>query len=163
NGITRLYSTSFPIDATPGICTMVIIRPRRPGNVSVLFAFCLVFLVGVAAIAIDGGLIMDDVQKVQSAADASALAAAGQLFKNWQSDSGFDTNNRARDAALAVAVTNGYANDGTDSLITPNALDDNGKPQHGIWCPPITGDHVGVAGYVEVMIQYNQKRNFSSI
>src|SRR5205823_13513399 len=42
-------------------------------------------------------------------------------------------------------------------------LDDNGKPQHGIWCPPITGDHVGVAGYVEVMIQYNQKRNFSSI
>jgi Flp pilus assembly protein TadG len=44
-------------------------------------AFCLTFLVAVAAVAIDGGLIMDDVQKVQAAADASALAAV-QLLPN---------------------------------------------------------------------------------
>src|SRR5207247_2297509 len=101
--------------------TMVITHKERPGNVCVLVAFCLTFLVGVAAIAIDGGLLMDDLQKVQAAADASAMAGAAQLFKNWQSDNGLDTSNRAHDAALALAASNGFTNDGTDSVITPNA------------------------------------------
>src|SRR5437773_2165910 len=142
---------------------MRIIRIERPGNVCVLMAFCLTFLVAVAAVAIDGGLIMDDVQKVQAAADASALAGAAQLFQYWQSESGFDSSNHAHDAALALAASNGFTNDGTDSVITPNAVDAAGKPLHGIFVPPVTGDHVGQAGYLEVVIQYNQKRNFSSI
>jgi len=142
---------------------MVASRRARRGNVCLLVAFSLVFLIGAAAIAIDGGLILYDVQKVQSAADASALAAATQLFANWQTEIGLDPNDKARDAALALAATNGFANDGTDSVITPNAVDDQGKPLHGIWCPPISGDHAGQSGYVEVVIQYNQKRNFSSI
>jgi hypothetical protein len=128
-----------------------------------LVALCITVLVGVAAIAIDGGLLMDDVQKLQAAADASALAGAEQLYTYWQSANGLDTNGKALEAALALAATNGYANDGVDSVITPNAVDGDGKPLHGIWCPPISGDHVGQAGYIEVAIQYNQKRHFSSI
>jgi hypothetical protein len=142
---------------------MLITRHERPGNVCVLVAFCLTIVVGVAAIAIDGGLLMYDLQKVQVAADASAMAGATQLYKFWQSDSGFDPSNRARDAALGLAATNGFSNDGADSVITPNEVDGSGKPLHGIWCPPISGDHAGVPGYIEVVIQYNQKRNFSSI
>jgi hypothetical protein len=142
---------------------MVAARRARRGNVCVFLAFCMIFIVGAAAVAIDGGLIMDDVQKLQAAADASAMAAATELFKNWQSDNGFDRSDQARDAALSLAATNGFSNDGTDSVITPNEVDDSGKPLHGIWCPPISGDHVGKPGYAEVVIQFNQKRNFSSI
>jgi len=142
---------------------MVITRHDRPGNVCVLVAFCLTVVVGVAAIAIDGGLLMDDVQKVHAAADASAMAGAVQLFKNWQGQGGLDLDQSARNAALALAATNGFTNDGTDSVITPNAVDQSGKPLHGIWCPPISGDHVGVPGYIEVVIEYNQKRNFSKL
>ena len=118
---------------------MVASRRARRGNVCVLVAFSLVFIIGAAAIAIDGGLLMDDLQKAQAAADASAMAAATELFKNWQSDNGFDRSNQARDAALELAATNGFPNDGTDSVITPNEVDGDGKPLHGIWCPPISG------------------------
>jgi hypothetical protein len=34
---------------------------------------------------------------------------------------------------------------------------------HGIWCPPITGDHVGDPHYVEVVVEWNQNRAFSTI
>src|SRR5262245_36417703 len=136
---------------------------KRSGNVCVLVAFCIAVLVGVAAIAIDGGLLMDDVQKLQAAADASALAGAEQLYTYWQPANGYDTNGKALEAALALAATNGYSNDGVDSVITPNEVDGSGNPLHGIWCPPISGDHAGQAGYIEVVIQYNQKRHFSAI
>ena len=101
---------------------MKLSRPERPGNVCVLMAFCITILVGVAAVAIDGGAIMDDVQKVQAAADASALAAAEQIFRLWQTGNGLDVGSNAKNAALALAATNGYTNDGTDSVITPNAV-----------------------------------------
>src|SRR3954447_23352436 len=96
-------------------------REGRRGNVVVLVAFCITILAGVAAIAIDGGAIMDDVQKVQAAADASALAAAEQLYKLWQTGNGYDVGGNAKNAALALAATNGYNNDGINSVITPNA------------------------------------------
>src|SRR5207237_9243642 len=96
-------------------------RNQRRGNVCVLMAFCITILVGMAAIAIDGGAIMDDVQKAQAAADASALAGAEQIFRLWQTGQGLDVGSNAKTAALALAATNGYANDGTDSIIPPNA------------------------------------------
>src|SRR6476620_2535855 len=136
---------------------MVRTRRKRPGNVCVLVAFCIAVLMGIAAIAIDGGMLMDDVQKLQAAADASALAGAEQLYTYWQTAAGYDTNGKAVEAALALAAANGDPNDGVDSVITPNAVDGGGNPLHGIWCPPISGDHVGEAGYFEVVIQYNQK------
>jgi Flp pilus assembly protein TadG len=148
-------------------------RELRRGNVVVLMAFCITILVGVAAIAIDGGAIMDDVQKVQGAADASALAAAEQLYRLWPVGNGLDVGGAAKNAALALAASNGYANDGTDSQITPNAwvTGQNGQGlgignvtvNHGIFIPPVSGDHATRPGYVEVVIQYNQTRNFSSI
>src|SRR5258708_12498737 len=94
---------------------------NRCGNVCVLVAFCITILVGMAAIAIDGGAIMDDVQKVQAAADASALGAAEQIFKLWQTGQGLDVGSNAKNAALNLAATNGHSNDGPDSIITPTA------------------------------------------
>src|SRR5262249_2139347 len=45
---------------------------------------------------------------------------------------------------------NGYANDGVDSKVTVNI-------------PPASGPFTGMVGHVEVIITYNQPRNFSSI
>jgi hypothetical protein len=152
---------------------MMIKREKRPGHIVVFMALMITALVGVSAIAIDGGVIQDDVQKLQAAADASALAAAEELFRNWQLGNGLDVGGSAKAAALALAASNGYANDGVDSIITPNdwttGLNGQGMGignvtvQHGVFIPPISGDHVGKAGYVEVVIQLNQRRNFSSI
>jgi Flp pilus assembly protein TadG len=153
---------------------MLMNRQKRPGHVVVFFALMITVLVGVSAIAIDGGVIMDNVQKLQAAADASALAAAEELFRKWQTDAGWDGSGSAKNAAVALAAYNGYTNDGVNSIITPNAFTtgQSGQGQgtgnvtaveHGVFIPPVTGDHVGKAGYVEVVIQYNQKRNFSSI
>lgn len=152
---------------------MITKREKRPGHIVVFMALMITVLVGVAAIAIDGGVIQDNVQKLQAAADASALAGAEELFRKWQTDAGLDIGGSAKAAAVALAARNGYSNDGIDSIITPNdwttGLNGQGMGignvtvQHGVFIPPISGDHVGRAGYVEVVIQYNQKRNFSSI
>src|SRR5437868_3279108 len=138
-------------------------RTPREGNVIVLVAACLTVLMSVVAIAIDGGVLMDDRQKVQAAADASALAAAEQLYLNWQADLGLDPHGTAVAAAIALAKSNGYPNDGTISVITPNLTAPNSsgttEAVHGVWAPPATGKsaHVGKAGYVEVALEYNQK------
>jgi Flp pilus assembly protein TadG len=153
---------------------MITKREKRPGHIVVFMALMITVLIGVAAIAIDGGVIQDNVQKLQAAADASALAGAEELFRNWQVGAGFDVGGSAKAAAVALAARNGYSNDGVDSIITPNDFTTgvSGQGQgtgnitvvnHGVFIPPVTGDHVGKAGYVEVVIQYNQKRNFSSI
>jgi hypothetical protein len=69
----------------------------------------------------------------------------------------------AQQSALTTAAANGYTNDGVSSVITPNLTDGSGNPVHGVWSPPISGDHVGDPHYVEVVVQWNQARGFSSI
>jgi Putative Flp pilus-assembly TadE/G-like len=117
---------------------------KRKAAVVVLIAFCLIVLLGLVAIAIDGGLILDDKQRVQAAADAAAMAAANNLFLDWQTNFGADTGGDAKAAAVASATANGFPN------ITVNI-------------PPLSGPFKGLAGYVEVYVHYDQKRQFSSI
>jgi len=116
----------------------------RKGTVLGLVSFLLVVILGVLAFAIDGGFLLDNRRKVQGAADASALAAAHQLFVNYpaiaQSNyTDFDPNGAARSAALAYASTNGFPNNGTTSTVTVNN-------------PPTSGPFLGRAGYVEVIM-----------
>jgi Flp pilus assembly protein TadG len=129
-------------------------HPRR-GAVAVLVAAMLVALISIMAIAMDGGLLLDNRQRVQGAADAAAISAATRLFANYpaieQSGYGnFDPNGEAAAAALASAQANGYANDGTNSKVTVNV-------------PPKSGPFTGRAGYVETIVTNYQKRYFSSI
>src|SRR5437588_7046718 len=107
-------------------------RKARKGTVILLVAVCLTGMLGFAALAIDGGVLLDDRQRVQSAADAAALAAANQLFLNWQSDKGLDVDGSASDAAVASVSANGFAN------VIVNI-------------PPLTGSFAGKAGYAEVI------------
>jgi Putative Flp pilus-assembly TadE/G-like len=123
---------------------------KRRGVVAVLVAVCLVAILAVTAIAIDGGMLMEDRRNVQAAADAAALAAANQLYEGWSANKGLDKDGKASDTAFLTASANSYTNDGTRSVVTVNI-------------PPATGDYVGKAGFAEVSITYNQKRGFSGI
>ncbi len=131
------------------------LRQRR-GVVAVLVAASLVVVLGIAAIALDGGLLINERRRVQSTADAAALAAAADLFENYPANGGRDPGGTARASALATAAANGYTNDGRDAIVTvsisPQRYQDG--PRAGQPLPP---------GFVEVVVQYNQKRGFSNI
>lgn len=117
---------------------------RRKGAVVLLVAVSLTALMSMVAIAVDGGLLLDRHRQVQSAADMAALAAANSLFSNYVTNEGLDPNGTAAAEAKAAAAANGY----------PNAT---------VNIPPQSGPFTGQAGYAEVIIQYNQKRYFSTI
>jgi hypothetical protein len=123
---------------------------KRRGTIAVLVAVSLVAIFGVVAIALDGGLLLDDHRGVQAAADAAALAAADDLFNNYGTKNGLDPSGTGKASALSTAAANGYSNDGVTSLVTVNI-------------PPTSGNFVGKAGYAEVIVQFNQKREFSTI
>jgi Flp pilus assembly protein TadG len=126
------------------------ISSRRRGTVAVAVAFGLITLLGVVALSLDGGALFSRRRSVQAAADAAALAAACDLYNNYWSASGTDPNGTAKASALATALADGYNNDGTTNTVTVNI-------------PPQSGPYAGLAGYVEVIIQFNEQPGFSSI
>src|SRR5262249_26572927 len=92
---------------------------RRRGIVAVLVAVSLIGLVGIVAIALDGGVLQDNKRRVQSAADAAALAAATVLYENYSKLdlSNPDASGQAVDAAQQNASVNGFANNGTTTSV----------------------------------------------
>jgi hypothetical protein len=123
---------------------------RRRGIIAVFVALCLTALVGVVAIAIDGGMLYDQMRRGRAAADAAAMAAAADLFQNYPTNQGADPGGTASAAAFAVASANGYTNDGVNSTVTVNI-------------PPASGTYAGLASYAEVIVTYNVQRGFSRI
>jgi hypothetical protein len=128
----------------------------RQGAVAVLVAVCMVMLLSFVAIAVDGGSLLDQRRHAQSTADMAALAAAESLFKNYNTNHGFDPWGSAARAAKSIAAANGYSNDGTSSVVrvrtSPQTY--SGGPNQGKVLP---------RGYAEVTVQYNQQRFFSKI
>jgi hypothetical protein len=130
-------------------------RARRRGIVAVLLALVITGLLGVAAIALDGGLVQDNRRQVQAAADTAALAAGGQMFANYPAivNSNYttaDPGGAAAAAAQAAATANGYPNNGSTSTVK-------------IYIPPQSGPFSGQIGYAEIIITYYQPRYFSAI
>jgi hypothetical protein len=123
---------------------------RRRGTVLVMFAVCLIAIMGLVALAIDGGLLRAERIRAQAAADAAALAGACQLYQAYATSNGKDTSGSAGKGALTTAADNGYANDVTNSTVVVNI-------------PPASGRYAGLAGYVEVLITSRQIRCFSNI
>jgi hypothetical protein len=103
-------------------------------------------LAGILAVTLDGGSLLAERRHAQATADAAALAAAADLFANYRTGAGLDSGGTAKASALSVAAANGYSN-----------------PVPTVNIPPTSGDHVGVAGYAEVIVQYNRSRFFSSL
>ena len=124
--------------------------PRRRGAVTVWVVVCLAVIIGIVALGMDGGRMMEERRHAQAAADAAALAAASDLYFNWWQNHGADPNGTAQAAALASAAANGYANDGTTSTVTVNI-------------PPTSGAFAGQAEYVEVIVQSRLQASFSAV
>jgi hypothetical protein len=122
----------------------------RQGVIAVLVAISLVAIMGALALALDGGRMLDRYQHVQAAAEASALAAGLDLLNHYYDDGGKDTLGTARASALAIAASNGYANNGAQSVVTINI-------------PPKQGAQAGKFGYAEAIIEYRQTRAFSKV
>ena len=123
---------------------------RRRGAVAVLVVICLIPLIGVLAMVLDGALFLGEQRRAQAAADATAHAAACSLYKNYSINQGLDPGGLARTAALSIASGNGYTNNGTNSKVTLNI-------------PPLSGKFVGKSGYAEAIIDYYQPKLFSAI
>jgi hypothetical protein len=62
----------------------------RYGTVAVAVCVSLVAMLGVIALSIDGGLLLDNRRKTQAAADAAALAAASELYRTIFTNGGLD-------------------------------------------------------------------------
>jgi hypothetical protein len=116
----------------------------------VVVALSITALFSYVAIACDGGVLLADQQRTQATADAAAMAAASVLYQHYPRQGGLDPDGTAAQAALDEASHNGYTNDGSQSVVTVNI-------------PPASGPYQGSAGYVEVLVTYNQPRFFSSI
>jgi len=105
-----------------------------------LIAVGMLALLGLTAIAIDGGNVYRDRRQAQNAADNAALAAALAITQNqdWQQ------------AASTRASQNGYLNDGVRSVVE-------------VYYPPVEGPYAGNTEYVQVIITSHVSTYFTSI
>lgn len=118
----------------------------RPGVALVKVMLCLVVLVGILALNLDGGRAMDERRRAQTAADAAALAAGAELYRQYWSAHGTDATGAARTAAIEVAAANGFP----ASAVT-------------VHIPPTSGTYSGRAGYAEVEIANDLDVSFGRI
>ena len=131
-------------------------RKFRRGAIVVLVAICLAVILAFVAIALDGGGLLERRRQAQATADAAALAAAEDLFRNYPANKGLDTNGTAAARAMAIAAANGFSGDGEQSTVTVRLSPQTylGGPNEGKAIPK---------GYAEVSVAYNQPRYFSAI
>jgi Flp pilus assembly protein TadG len=123
---------------------------RRRGIVAPLVALCLVGLLGVVAIVVDGGLLLANRRKARAVADAAALAAAIDLYTNYATNNGLDPSGTAVASAKATAADNGVKNGAAGATVVINI-------------PPKSGPSQGSPGFAEAIITIQQPRYFSSI
>jgi hypothetical protein len=121
-----------------------------------MLAVSLVPVLGVTALVLDLGVLRDDRRRAVVAADAAALAGAVDLFTDYNTNFGADPSGSAVKSAKTTAAANGYADDGAQTTVTATVWPNNyqGGPFAGTQIP---------RGSIEVIINSNEKRYFSSI
>ncbi len=131
-------------------------RGPRPASVAPLTVLTLAVFMGMVALVIDGGQLLEERRHAQATADAAALAAAADLYANYVRNTGTDPNGTAQASALTTAAANGCTNDGVHSTVTVRISPEN----------YLAGSNAGQmlpAGYVEVIVQINRGRTFSNL
>src|SRR5688572_19134965 len=125
-------------------------QKSRPGAVAVFMAVCLIALLSVLALTIDGGSLYEKRRQTQASADAAAMAAAIDLYQNYWTNEGDAPENTASDSAFGTAAANGFPKDGSQADVTVNI-------------PPKSGRYEGLTGYAEVILEFKQNRSFANI
>ncbi len=116
---------------------------RRRGYIAVLAALMMIPLIGMLALAIDGGMLMAERRKVQASADAAVQGAAIVVSKDLCASTTVNYT-EVQNVAMAIASKNGYTNDGVNSVVTYSATQ-------------------GTGGSVSVSITSNVPRYFSAL
>jgi hypothetical protein len=129
--------------------------PRR-GIAAPAVAVCLILLLSILALTMDGGLLMSERRHAQAAADAAAVAAAIDLYQQqvaYPNNPGIDgASGTARTSAQTTATADGFAQNYVTVNLNPATYSEG--PNAGSPVPP---------GYAEVIVLGRQRRGFSSI
>lgn len=129
----------------------IIIRSKyRRGIIAVFVSTCMIVILSMVAITLDGGSMLDRRRHAQATADAAAMAAACEIYTAYPSAGGLDPSGKAAAAAKRVAGINGFSDDSVTSSVTVNI-------------PPVTGPYTGKPGYVEINVTYQQTVYFGRI
>jgi putative Flp pilus-assembly TadE/G-like protein len=104
----------------------------------VIFALSIMVLIGMLALSIDSGYLMSQRRSVQSAADASALAADKAVQRGQ-----FD---KVQATGQGYATSNGFANGGSNTVSVNR--------------PPASGSRTGDSKCVETVITHNVNKFF---
>lgn len=112
------------------------------GQALILIVVGIVALIGLTALAIDGGRAFSDRRHAQNAADTAALAAALRKARgdsaNWQN------------SGLQRAADNGYDNNGVTNTVS-------------VVSPPVEGPYAGNPEYIQVIITSHLDTYFATI
>jgi len=110
------------------------------GQAMVLIVFSILGLIGITALAVDGGSTYADRRQAQNAADSAVLAASLARIRggNYQA------------AAWSRAQQYGYDNDGAKSAVQ-------------IFSPPVSGPYAGNTEYLQVIITSHHETYFGSV
>lgn len=111
------------------------------GQTLIMVAAMLPVLLGVTGLAVDVGMLYHHKRRMQTAADAGALAGAHEM---WRS-------------RLTKIVPSGRTESGT------NGFSHGGSTVVNVYHPPISGYYIGNTRYVEVQIQQPSPTYFMSI
>lgn len=114
--------------------------PAPRGQALIFIVFAIIGLVGITALAVDGGNAYNDRRRAQNAADSASLAGAlarinGEVWPN---------------SVLTVAAANGYNNNGSSNVVE-------------IHSPPISGTYKGNVEYIQVRITSHVRTYFASV
>jgi len=114
--------------------------PSERGQAIVLIVLSILGLIGITALAVDGGMNYADRRRAQNAADSAVLAAALAMARGGNFEN----------AALSRAQEGGYENDGMKSEVQ-------------VHTPPISGPYAGNSEYLQVVITSRRKTYFGSV
>jgi len=115
-------------------------RKSESGQAIILIVFAFISLIGVAALAVDGGNAYLEKRRTQNAADNTALASALARIKgsNWVAET------------FAIAKQNGFDNDGVTNTVL-------------VYSPPASGNYKGNVEYIQVIIVNNVPTFFGQV
>lgn len=132
---------------------------RRRGAVAVLVATCMTALIAVVAIAVDGAMLMSSKRFAQATADTAALASASTILARVTD--GHDSNGKARQAAEEAARFNSSGR--TDVTLVNVTVKISPQPPVVPSVTIMDANGQLLEGYVEVIVEYKQKRYFSTL
>ncbi|MDO8752528.1 MAG: pilus assembly protein TadG-related protein [Anaerolineales bacterium] len=115
-------------------------KNTEKGQAIILIVFSIIGLIGITALAVDGGNAYVEKRRAQNAADASALGGALARIKgySWVQES------------YNIAESNGFDNNGETNAVQ-------------VFSPPATGEYAGDVEYIQVVITNHVSTYFGSV